>query len=249
MDTITLFKKSAEMFYQSMDKNNNHNHRYLSWEHCYLSFYKARNKDLKDSDYDSLSLHLAFYLASWGMYRGSSFLLHKDYRVHIPIVKEILKPKYDDLLELECIDLEKESIQSLLKELEDSLESSYNAIRESVSKHQVKKGISTVLITKVLLGTLGCVPAYDRFFMYGIKDQNVSTGNYNLNSLLKLAAFYKKHSKELEKLRERFKLEKEKEDKKVGEKDLIYPQMKLIDMGFWQIGFDNQVKTSSTNSK
>jgi len=42
-------------------------------------------------DYDYLSLHHAFYLASWGMYRGSSFLLQKDYKVLTPIVEEILK--------------------------------------------------------------------------------------------------------------------------------------------------------------
>lgn len=43
-------------------------------------------------DYDYLSLQLAYYLASWGMLRGSSFLLWKDYKIHIPMVKEMLKP-------------------------------------------------------------------------------------------------------------------------------------------------------------
>ena len=47
--------------------------------------------------HDYLSLHLAFYLASWGMYRGSSFLLQKDYKVLVPIVEEVLKPEYDCL--------------------------------------------------------------------------------------------------------------------------------------------------------
>ena len=31
------------------------------------------------------------YLSSWGMYRGSSFLLQKDYKIHKPIIVEALK--------------------------------------------------------------------------------------------------------------------------------------------------------------
>ena len=60
------------------------NDRYKSWEYCYHSFISARNSS--SPDYDILSLHLAFYLASWGMYRGSSFLLQKDYKIHTPIL-------------------------------------------------------------------------------------------------------------------------------------------------------------------
>ena len=51
-----------------------------------FTFY-GRSKE-NDVNLDYLSLQLAFYLASWGMYRGSSFLIQKDYRVHIPVVRE-----------------------------------------------------------------------------------------------------------------------------------------------------------------
>ena len=34
------------------------------------------------------------------MYRGSSFLLQKDYRVHAGVVEEILKPRYAHLRNL-----------------------------------------------------------------------------------------------------------------------------------------------------
>jgi hypothetical protein len=43
------------------------------------------------------------------------------------------------------------------------------------------------------MGTLGCVPAYDRYFIAGIKPQGVVTGNYNINSILKLVDFYEKN--------------------------------------------------------
>ena len=54
--------------------------RYLSWRHCYKAFGENRNK-VDDSTIDYLCLHLAFYLASWGMYRASTFLLEKDYKI------------------------------------------------------------------------------------------------------------------------------------------------------------------------
>lgn len=44
-----------------------------------------------DVNLDYLSLQLAFYLASWGMYRGSSFLLQKYYRVHIHVERDFMQ--------------------------------------------------------------------------------------------------------------------------------------------------------------
>ena len=77
------------------------------------------------------------------------------------------------------------------------------------------------------MGTLGCVPAYDRYFIDGVKGQKVTTGIYNIKSLLKLVDFYDTNRVRLEETRKRLKVY-----------DLPYPQMKLLDMGFWQIGFE-----------
>lgn len=44
---------------------------------------------------ENVSLHLAFYLASWGMLRGSTFLLQKDYLIHKYFIQDIvLNEKY-----------------------------------------------------------------------------------------------------------------------------------------------------------
>ena len=77
------------------------------------------------------------------------------------------------------------------------------------------------------MGTLGCVLAYDRFFVDGIKKHKVTTQEYSLNSVLRLADFYEAHDDRLEEARRGM---------QVG--DLTYPQMKLLDMGFWQVGFE-----------
>lgn len=105
--------KSATIFYNELRADSNG--RYRSWEHCYKCFNDARNNSASDLDY--LSLQLAFYLASWGMYRGSSFLLQKDYKVHVPVVEELLKVHYNGLFGLECIELRKNDVQKKLTEL------------------------------------------------------------------------------------------------------------------------------------
>ena len=61
----------------------------------------------------------------------------------------------------------------------------YNdTIRRSVAEKDLHNELSDTLITKILMGTLGCVPAYDRYFIAGIKKEKVSTGNFKNKLLL-----------------------------------------------------------------
>ncbi len=214
---------ASSKFYEILQ--NDKNSRFRSWEHCYYQFSVARKQN--KPDYDYLSLHLAFYLASWGMYRGSSFLLDKDYKVHIPMVKEILKKKYDVLAGIDCKEYRNPKTLKILKELEEILKDLYYPIRYDGRK-DVHVDISDTLITKILMGTLGCVPAYDRYFKDGVKRSSVSTGIFNGISVLKLVDFYEDNFEDFEIIRNNMIVE-----------GLPYPQMKLLDMGFWVIGFKN----------
>lgn len=223
MEAIDELISAAQTFYD--DARVNENGRSRSWEHCYRVFRDARTDLSPDCDY--LSLHLAFYLASWGMYRGSSFLLQKDYKVLSPIVEEILKPEYDCLFGLACTDLRNNDVRAQLKKLSDDIADYFDEIRKEVRGRAVASSVSPVLITKILMGTLGCVPAYDRFFQVGVATYKVTTQEYSRNSLLKLVDFYEEHNDRLEEARRGMRTD-----------DLIYPQMKLLDMGFWQIGFE-----------
>lgn len=201
------------------------------------SFFQARQKNIDDRYIDYLSLHLAFYLASWGMYRGSSFLLQQDYKVHVPIVKEILNHKYDKLQGISCAELRKVDNLCALNELEKCMESYYDPIRKRLSENDIKKQLSSTLITKILMGTLGCVPAYDRYFIDGIKKCNVSFGIYNKKSLLRLIEFYESNTRTFKPILTNM---------KIG--SIPYPEMKFLDMGFWQIGFDLDVKKGLKNA-
>lgn len=224
MNTVDLILESSVKFYDTLKKDENG--RYRSWEHCYSNFINAR--DNKNAELDYLSLQLAFYLASWGMYRGSSFLLQKDYKIHIPVVKELLKEEYDPLAGIDCVELKREKNQRLLEKTNAFLDEYYSNIRDEVKNIKVRNQLSSTLITKILMGTLGCVPAYDRYFISGIKKQKVASGNYNMKSIGQLVDFYESNIVELENIRK---------DMKVN--GMAYPQMKILDMAFWQIGLDS----------
>lgn len=224
MNTVDLILESSVKFYDTLKKDENG--RYRSWEHCYSNFINAR--DNKNAEWDYLSLQLAFYLASWGMYRGSSFLLQKDYKIHIPVVKELLKEEYDPLAGIDCVELKREENQRLLENINAFLDECYSNIRDEVKNIKVRNQLSSTLITKILMGTLGCVPAYDRYFISGIKKQKVASGNYNMKSIGQLVDFYESNIVELENIRK---------DMKVN--GMAYPQMKILDMAFWQIGLDS----------
>ena len=231
MEAIDELISAAQTFYD--DARANENGRSRSWEHCYRVFRDARTDP--SPDYDYLSLHLAFYLASWGMYRGSSFLLQKDYKVLSPVVEKVLKPEYDCLFGVACTDLRNDDIRAQLKELYDYIADYYfRPIRNEVAGRKVPSSVSPVLITKILMGTLGCVPAYDRFFQDGVATYKVTTQEYSAKSVLKLVDFYEEHNDRLEEARREMQTD-----------DLIYPQMKLLDMGFWQVGYDQETKESA----
>ena len=223
MELIDELISAAQTFYD--DARANENGRSRSWEHCYRVFRDARTDP--SPDYDYLSLHLAFYLASWGMYRGSCFIFQKDYKVHTPIVEKVLKPEYDCLFGLACTDLRNSDVRAQLMELSADIADYFDPIREEVKGRVVEYPVSPVLITKILMGTLGCVPAYDRFFEEGAKYLGLEKKSYNKDSLLELAAFYEAHNDRLEEARRGMRTD-----------DLIYPQMKLLDMGLWQVGFE-----------
>ena len=174
---------------------------------------------------DYLSLHLAFYLSSWGMYRGSSFLVQKDYKIHKPAVNIILK--YGKTLSgLICSQISEINTLKKIEEISLELKNYYMMVR-SKTRGEILTPISDVLISKILLGTLACVPAYDEFFVASIRKYNIATGTYGIKSIKKLADFYQNNESIFESKR-----------KKMTLNGIEYPQMKFLDMGLWQLGVE-----------
>lgn len=193
--------------------------RFRSWEHCYTYFLG------NPRDYDLASLHLAFYLASWGMYRGSSFLLQKDYRVHTEVVKELLKPEHAKLRNLGFDDFHGAGAGDTLDALFDLLNWIKGWYRDNTPARRGPANVTDTLATKILMGTLGCTPAYDRFFIDGLKSRGLSFSYLNKTNFSKMIGFCARH-------RDAF----ETAQKGVSAHGLEYPLMKIIDMYFWRLG-------------
>lgn len=240
------FKKYIKKFYESMPKKSSH--RYKSWEYCYKFFYDNRKKlvDKHPETIDLAALHLAFYLASWGMYRGSSFLLQMDYTVHKKAVEII--SYYFDLVDIEINNWQEDHTAKLFK-LNKRLNDYYVSQKSDLVTEiddiikTDEKNISDTLITKILLGTLGITPAYDRYFKKGLKlYNNIYTSNkipasFTDTSFNKLIDFCKKHSEFINNQELKLKTDTTKQ----------YPFMKKIDMFFWNLGRPWAIRNKENN--
>lgn len=247
MEDTTNFTNELIKAFKSLKKeiSNNKNSRYLSWEYCYKEFEGAFSKigSLKDEDYLNLSLHLAFYLASWGMYRGSSFLLQFDYKIHIEVVKLILQEEYKPLLGYywgKDAEKDRQNLDLLFgdKRLVESIKGKYVPFRGKVEKNgETEQDISDILVTKILLGTLGCVPAYDRMLKRALKSGKESgisfIQTFGKKSFENLVKFYSSQESILDPKRKRMTFKDSSKE---------YPQMKFLDMSLWQLGLEKLKK-------
>ena len=187
--------------------------RYLSWDYCFKFF---KNFDRKDWDYASLML--AFYLASWGMYRGSAFLFQYTFTVHREPLKEILfSPKYQVFRHNQV--LSPKEIPLLVELVEDLKEYYFEKNKQIHSSIKTPKQVSDTLISKILLGVFGNIPAYDTKAKEGLRKLKISQ-TMSAKGYLQLLDFYTKNQAEFDGLAHKY----------------GYPPMKLIDMYLWKVG-------------
>ena len=207
-------------------------HRYRSWDFCNQAF--SVDQFTKDN-----ALQLAFYLASWGMYRGSSGLLQKNYLIHEGAVKILFSEEYRFLKCNKIQDIKREKIDDILK-LKDELSKHYRDI-SYIRGSKKSKEISTTdtLISKIMLGTLACVPAYDKYFIIGLKENGAKNSKFNTDSLIDLFDFIKNNEDWILECQQRI-------QKRIQSH---YPLMKIIDMYFWQIGYDVALKKKNEKVK
>ena len=208
------FKKNLQNY---LEESKDEFSRFKSWEHCYFQFQKSFVKSKVDRDL--LCLWLAWYLASWGMLHNSK-LLKNNYKIHRPIVDFILDMDKNDLKclnNLKCQDwLEnRENCQNKLSKL-------YLEIRDYYKKNKISA--TDTLITKVLLGTLGCVPAFDTLFKEGVCGKGyLRRKTLPTDYITALSVFYVKNKDCIDGI-----IAESLEGKRIS-----YPQMKVLDMGFW----------------
>lgn len=189
------------------------NHRYLSWEHCHTVFKENRHNP-SEATVDYMCLHLAWYLASWGMLRNS-FLMQKDYKVHKAVVELICQPQWDTLWDMPAEMMVQERYAKQVVQLSQLITDAY--IHEGGNPTET-------LLTKILLGTIGCVPAYDRYFRKALAVTCAASQTLNVRSIVALGKLYTEHADEFAAL-QRYCSER-----------MEYPAAKVLDMCFFEYG-------------
>lgn len=200
--------------------------RYLSFEHCYCFFqknYSESNKQVKEH----MALHLFAYLASWGMLRNS-FLMYKDYTYLVGLIEILSKKKEDSYNPFEIMEIKK-AIISYFKGPEDN-PTTYITNRSENQLVNKRKNWDT-LTSKIILGTLGCVPAYDDYFKGVAKKVFGIRNGFNETGLRALQQFQNVYSSKIKELQTFTK----------NDCGFEYPEMKIIDMYFWQKGYSEKI--------
>ncbi len=238
-------EKNVIGFYRELISTKNH--RFESWEHCYIEFTnRFKKKKLKPAKKDLLALHLAFYLASWGMYRGSSFILQKDYKVFYPVIELFFENKdsfNNQVVENLLTNGNDKQINEYVIEyfkFDKKLENILEKVRTSV-KQNISSNVSFTLKTKIILGIYGSIPAYDRFFQDGVGNRKEYDlfKSYSKNGVYKILKFAESHNQILNSIKHKI---SNFQNKNQYLNKAEYPIMKIIDMYFWKIGFDIDLK-------
>ncbi|MFA7446131.1 MAG: hypothetical protein WCY89_09305 [Flavobacteriaceae bacterium] len=185
MNKITEIEKEINSF--EVEPEN----REASFDYCYNYFYVNRGESLLGNNLEKSCLVLGFYLASWGMLRGSSFLLGKSVKYFEETIKIISKTdgSYWE------IDLDKYDEENIKKIIEI-----YHKIKDVLVE---ENRTHLTLVTKVLLGVFGFVPAYDSYFCqtFGRLYRGECGFTYvNEKSLKCIKDFYEKHKEIFDKL-------------------------------------------------
>lgn len=173
------------------------NGRYASFDYCFnyfQSFREAGNLALIASaaNVQLSCLHLGFYLASWGMYRGSAELLQRSARYLVPVVEVIANSKK---LRVEG--------NKTPWDVDANCYTEINILLLLLMAAKIKDALpsaSDKLVTKTMLGVFGNVPAFDDNFRYGCKVARICA-RFGQKSLKEIGGFYQKNRAVIDKYR------------------------------------------------
>lgn len=165
--------------------------REQSYDHCFNYFADA--PDL-EADMEKSCAVLGFYLASWGMYRGSSFLLKRTNSGYLVDVVQVIKACRPELSGIDLDDYNDQNINTIL----DTYKSLKDALRIGRERH-------ITLVTKIMVAAFGCVPAFDQYLFEGFRRvldnrARIPSDRLTTDSLNILAAFYRANRNDIDAL-------------------------------------------------
>ncbi len=159
--------------------------RYASFDYCFNYFQQFRESG-NTSQFAAIEhiqtscLQLGFYLASWGMLRGSSRLLQKSAKFFEQLI-QYLAAAPRELWEIDVNNYSPENIQLLVD------------CRREIGQALTPCRVSDTLATKIMLGMFGSVPAFDSYFAKGL-----GVRSFERSALQKIHKFYTENQEAIE---------------------------------------------------
>ena len=210
-----MTKTDIETIVNKFKSQLNPDDRYTSFDYCY-NYFRTTNDITQDIEKSCLVL--GFYLASWGMFRGSSFLLQKSVKHFEPTIRYI-STLDKSVWEIDIGNYDENNILTIIK--------IYNCIKTRLIN---KDNSDLTLITKILLGVFGFIPAFDNYFCNSfrvISGGQCGFRKVNVKSLSFIKTFYDSNKTTIDRLS----AETFTTDFMTGQKTTInYPKAKIIDM-------------------
>jgi hypothetical protein len=213
--SIKIKNEIGKLINEFKGLRSDNTHRDASFDLCFY-YFQTNKEHVAEKDYlEKSCLYLWSYLSSWGMLRGSSYLLKKSPAFLIPLINHL---KSSDVWGIDVNNYTEENIAKILKE--------YENIKKVLIDEETKTKPTDTLVTKIMLGVYGNIPAFDQFFKKGL-----GVGSVNEKSLNKIKNFYDKHKDE-------FNQEIKVLDFENEETELRYTKAKLVDMYGFQKGLN-----------
>jgi hypothetical protein len=158
--------------------------------------------------------------------------MQKDYKFHYEIVEILLDTKYDVLQDIDLATITETEIDLILN-LKDSLKKSFWDRTYLVNGVPNSNNTGTdTLISKIMLGTLCCSPAYDRFFRDGLDIKGIPNKSFNKKAFLSQKEYFNNNLNEF--------LDTQKKINQLA--GFKYPTMKVFDMYLWELGYEKSLK-------
>lgn len=157
--------------------------RYTSFDYCFNYFRSHREAgrldDLAGLEMQTSCLQLGFYLASWGMFRGSAKLLQHSARAFVPVIEAVVDVP-SEVWDIDVGGYTSDAIEALIE------------VRGGL-RAVLPGGRSDTLVTKTMLGVFGCVPAFDSYFKRGF-----GVSSFGRPALHQLKSFFDENAEIIE---------------------------------------------------
>lgn len=188
---------AADRYLRSETEEQPARRRERSWDLCFSHFQKHPKPT---EAMETSCLHLGYYLASWGMLRGSSFLFQKTNLLHYQRAIDVIEQHNQYLRGWDVPDY-------LASGKYVQFSSAWTDLRAALLPDG---GRDLTLVSKVMMGVWGCIPSFDTFFVRTFQDLSTTRserGSWNsagADALRMLHSVYDLHADEIDGVRKRF---------------------------------------------